>query len=186
MVVTMGRTYLAMRSNGWFIRAAIQREHMEITARHHLRSDEVDALRERIAEDFGVSLGDGTFEAVEFADSDRRIVLVDGEPTILRTDEGPVLTVRGANQVDPDRRIVVVDAGAIPFVSDGADVMRPGIVEGGSEIAPGDPVLIAEETHGKILAIGRSQVDGDELTGEQGKVIASIHHVGDDLYEFSG
>ena len=28
-------------------------------------------------------------------------------------------------------------------------------------------------------------VDGDEMVGDSGKVVASIHHVGDDLYEFS-
>lgn len=159
---------------------------MEITARHHLRSDEVSELREGIEAAFGVDLSGETFEAVEFADSDRRIVLVDGEPTIIRTPEGPVLTVRAANARDPDRRIIVVDAGAVAFVSDGADVMRPGIVDADADIAPGDPVLIAEETHEKILAVGRARVPGDDMLGDQGKVIDSIHHVGDDLYQYSG
>lgn len=158
---------------------------MEITARHHLRSDEVADIRSRIAADFGVELSGETFEAVEFAESDRRLVLVEGEPMILRTDDGPILTVRGANKVDADRRVVTVDSGAIPFVSDGADVMRPGIVEADDEIGAGEPVLIAEETHGKVLAVGRALVDGDDLLGDQGKVIESVHHVGDDLYEFT-
>lgn len=159
---------------------------MEIAARHHLRSDDVADIREGIESAFGVTLSGDSFEAVEFADSDRRLVLVEDEPMILRTPEGPVLTVRGANRLEPGRRIVVVDAGAIPFVSDGADVMRPGIVEADPDIAAGDPVLVAEESHGKILAIGRARTDGDDLAGDQGKVIDSIHHVGDDLYSFAG
>lgn len=158
---------------------------MEITARHHLRSDAVASIRDRIAEAFGVELAGETFEAVEFAESDRRLVLVDGEPTVLRTDDGPVLTVRGANQHQPTSRIVTVDEGAVPFVSDGADVMRPGIVEADELIEPGDPVLIAEETHGKVLAVGRARVAGTEMVGEQGKVVDSIHHVGDELYGFT-
>ncbi len=158
---------------------------MEITARHHLRSDDVAAITDRINADFGVDLDGETFEAVEFAESDRRLVLVDGDPMIVRTDHGPTLTVRGANALEPTRRVVTVDAGAVAFVSDGADVMRPGIVEADDEIEAGDFVVIAEETHGKILAIGRSDVDGAELLGDQGKVIRSIHHVGDDLYEFT-
>jgi PUA domain protein len=28
-------------------------------------------------------------------------------------------------------------------------------------------------------------VDGDDLLGDSGKVIASLHHVGDDLYGFT-
>lgn len=159
---------------------------MEITARHHLRSDEVAALRAGIEASFGVDLTGETYEAVEFAESDRRVVLMDGEPVVIRTDEGPVLTVRGANEVSPESHVVVVDAGAIPFVSDGADVMRPGIVEADEAIEPGDPVIIAEETHGKVLAIGRAQVPGSDMPGDSGKVIKSIHHVGDELYQFTG
>lgn len=158
---------------------------MEITARHHLRSDDVAAIRTRIESDFGVELDGETFEAVQFAESDRRLVLVDGEPMLLRTDEGPTLTVRGANALEPSRRIVTVDAGAVPFVSDGADVMRPGIVDADEDIDAGDYVLVAEETHGKVLGIGRAEAPGDELLGDQGRVIRSIHRVGDDLYEFT-
>jgi len=63
--------------------------------------------------------------------------------------------------------------------------MRPGIVEADPEIRADDLVVIAEETHGKVLAVGRALADGDEMVGDSGKVVESIHHVGDDLYEFS-
>lgn len=159
---------------------------MEITSRHHLRSDAVANLQDRIETLFGVSLEGDTFESVSFADTDREIVLVDGAPMVVELEEGAVLTVRGANATDPSRRIVVVDAGAVSFVSDGADIMRPGIVEADERIEPGDPVLVAEETHGKVLAVGLARAAGQELLGEQGKVIDTLHHVGDDVYEFSG
>jgi len=65
--------------------------------------------------------------------------------------------------------------------------MRPGIVEADSAIREGDLVVIAEETHEKVLAVGRALVvDGDNMVGDSGKVVESIHHVGDELYEFSG
>jgi PUA domain protein len=63
--------------------------------------------------------------------------------------------------------------------------MRPGIVDADESIAAGDLVVIAEESHGKVLAVGRSRVDGGDLLGDEGKVIDSIHHVGDDLYGLS-
>lgn len=158
---------------------------MEISSRHHLRSDEVRTLEERVEEALDVSLDGDAYELVELADSPFDLVLVDGEPDALYYEDEPFVTVRGANAHEPERGIVTVDAGAVSFVSDGADVMRPGIVGADDSIAEGDLVAIAEESHGKVLAIGRAMVDGSEMVGDSGKVVASIHHVGDDLYTFS-
>ncbi|MFB6149379.1 MAG: RNA-binding protein [Halobacteriales archaeon] len=157
---------------------------MEIASRHHLRSDAVDDLETILEEQLGVTLAADSYELVELADEPIDIVLVDGEPAVFYVDDEPFLTVKGANMYPPQQRVVTVDAGAVQFVSDGADVMRPGIVEADPNIEPDDLVVIAEETHGKVLAIGRSRVSGEEMTGEQGKVIDSIHHVGDELFEF--
>ncbi len=158
---------------------------MQVKSRHHLRSDAVDEIERTLAEELGIDLAGETYERVEFADADRDLVLVDGDPFVLYFDGEPFLTVRGANAHPPEKHVVTVDAGAISFVSDGADVMRPGITEADPDIAPGDLVAIAEETHGKILAIGRAMAEGSEMTGESGKVVESLHHVGDDLYAFS-
>jgi len=158
---------------------------MEVKSRHHLRGDEIDEIVAAIEDGLGVTVEGDTFEDVELADSDRRIVLVDGEPYVAFFDDEPFLTVNGAQAFTPERNVVTVDAGAISFVSDGADVMRPGIVEADASIAEGDLVAVAEETHGKVLAIGRALVDGDAMAGDGGKVIESLHHVGDDLFEFS-
>ena len=161
---------------------------MDVKSRHHLRSDAITAIQEGIEAELGVTVDADNFEKVEFDDSDWNVVLVDGEPLVLYVDdaeEEPFLTVRGANEFPPTTRIVTVDAGAIQFVSDGADVMRPGIVEADEIIEAGDLVVINEEGHGKFLAIGRALVDGPEMVGEEGRVVESIHHVGDDLYELT-
>ncbi len=158
---------------------------MEIRSRHHLRSDAVRDLEGTLEDQFGVDLVGDSFELVEFADAEVEVVLVDGQPLVAYFEADIAPTVQGANVLDPDRHLVTVDAGAISFVSDGADIMRPGIVEADEEIQPGDLVVIVEETHGKALAIGRSRVEGTDLTGSEGKVIDSIHHVGDELFEFS-
>ncbi|WP_255168940.1 RNA-binding protein [Natrononativus amylolyticus] len=159
---------------------------MQVKSRHHLRSDAVSDLETAIAEKLGVTLDGDSYERVEFEESDTEVVLVDGEPHVTYFDGEPFLTVRGANAYEPDRRDVVVDAGAVSFVSDGADVMRPGITRADGEISPDDLVVIAEESHGKILAVGRARVHGSEMTGSEGKVIDSLHHVGDELFEFTG
>jgi len=162
---------------------------MEVKSRHHLRSDAVSEIREALAAKLGVDLDADAFEKVELTGGDWNVVLVDGEPLVLyvegRGGNEPFLTVRGANAYPPTERIVTVDAGAIQFVSNGADVMRPGIIEADESISEGDLVVINEESHGKFLAIGRALVDGPEMLGDEGRVVESIHHVGDDLYELA-
>jgi PUA domain protein len=156
---------------------------MQVKSRHHLRSDEVARVRDAIEAALGVRIEGDSFERVEFDNAETDLVLVDGEPLVAYFDGEPFLTVRGANAFPPERRTVTVDAGAVSFVSDGADVMRPGIVEADDVIDPEELVVIVEETHGKALAVGRSRVAGDELVGDSGKVVDSVHHVGDELYQ---
>ena len=158
---------------------------MEISSRHHLRSDAVRDLEDALADGFGIAFDADGYELVEFADEETGLVLADGEPLAVYFDGEPAPTVRGANTADPTKRIVTVDAGAVSFVSDGADVMRPGITETTDDIDVGDLVLVAEEAHGKVLAVGRARVPSEEMLGDSGKVVDSIHHVGDDLYAFT-
>jgi PUA domain protein len=158
---------------------------MDVKSRHHLRSDAVEEIRDAVAAKLGVDIEADSFEKVELEDGDWDVVLVDGDPLVLYLDGEPFLTVRGANTFPPTARIVTVDAGAIEFVSNGADVMRPGIVEADDAIAEGDLVVVAEETHGKVLAVGRALVDAEDMTGQEGRVVESIHHVGDDLFELA-
>jgi arCOG04150 universal archaeal PUA-domain protein len=158
---------------------------MEVSSRHHLRSDAIDDLQESLADSLGVEITGDTFELVELDGTEFDIVLVDGEQLVAYVDDEPFLTVDGANEFPPQHGIVTVDDGAVSFVSDGADVMRPGIVEVDDGIETGDLVAIAEETHGKVLAIGRAKTDSDDMPGDSGKVVDSIHYVGDDLYTFS-
>ena len=158
---------------------------MDVKSRHHLRSDAADDIRESLAATLGVAVDADSFEAVELVEADWEVVLVDGEPLVLYLDGEPFVTVQGANALSPERRVVTVDAGAIEFVSNGADIMRPGVVEADPGIDQGELVVVAEETHGKFLAVGRALTDGADMVGDQGRVVESIHHVGDDLFDLS-
>lgn len=158
---------------------------MDVRSRHHLRSDEVRRLTETVREALGVELDAESYELVELEDGPVDVVLLDGAVHACYHEDRPFLTVRGANAYPPTRRVVTVDAGAVSFVGDGADVMRPGVVEADETIGAGDLVVVAEETHGKVLAVGEALVEGAEMRGEQGRVVESLHHVGDDLYELT-
>jgi PUA-domain protein len=111
------------------------------------------------------------------------LILVDGKPLLFEIEEQLFPTVRGAIEMKLNKRIVTVDKGAVRFVSNGADVMTPGIVEADSEIKEGDFVIIIEEAHRKPLAIGKALMSGLQMVEtDSGKAIKSITHVGDKLW----
>jgi predicted RNA-binding protein (TIGR00451 family) len=74
----------------------------------------------------------------------------------------------------------VVDEGAIRFMLNGADVMRPGIRKLDDWGGAGKLVVIREEKKGRAIAVGTSMVSGSEaLTMTKGGCVKNLHHVGD-------
>ena len=95
----------------------------------------------------------------------------------------PVLTLLLNNQVD--LKTVVVDMGAIRFVTNGADVMRPGITKIDPDIKKGNIIKIVDETHGRALAVGKALFDAKEMEQKtSGKVLANLHTIKDSVWEF--
>ncbi len=79
---------------------------------------------------------------------------------------------------------VIVDKGAIKFVCNGADIMRPGIVKVEGEFGKESIISIKEELHGKFIAVGASILPSVEiLASERGAMIRNLHFVGDRLWE---
>ncbi len=72
--------------------------------------------------------------------------------------------------------------GAVKFVVNGADIMRPGIVEI-ADVNEGEYVVIVDENNRKALAVGIALYSGEEMKQKDGgKVIKNIHYVGDELW----
>jgi predicted RNA-binding protein (TIGR00451 family) len=79
---------------------------------------------------------------------------------------------------------IVVDAGAVRFVSSGADVMRPGIVNIPVDLALGEAVRVVDEKNKVALAIGIALFCGAEMQSmAAGKAVRTAHHVGDKLWK---
>ena len=156
---------------------------MKIKSRNVLRKTDQKALVNDIAEAFGdaSAFADKKLEYVESDECD--FIFVDGEPLLFKIEGKIFPTVRGALKLNPARRKVVVDPGAVKFLINGADVMSPGIVAADPYIKEGDLVIIAEEAHGKALAIGRALVPGRDMVGGKGKAVKSIHYVGDEIWK---
>lgn len=78
---------------------------------------------------------------------------------------------------------VVVDSGAIKFICNGANVMRPGI-KNFTKFDKDHIVCVVEETHNKFLAVGRSLVSSDELSSiTKGEVVKNLHYISDRFWE---
>ena len=78
---------------------------------------------------------------------------------------------------------VLVDMGAVKFMCNGANVMRPGI-RSHSEFDMEQVVCVIEESQHKFLAVGKSLVPSSELeTMEKGKVIKNMHYISDKYWE---
>jgi PUA-domain protein len=156
---------------------------MKVKSRHHLKGSDARKIIAKI-EPFLEDSSRLRRASLEMAISDDGVdlIFIDGRPLMMIVEEQPFFTVLGAIELMPNKRLVVVDAGAVRFVVNGADIMKPGIVSADPEIAIGDLVVIVEERHKKPLAIGRALVAGTEMKGE-GKAVKSLHHVGDVIWK---
>ena len=157
---------------------------LKIKSRVQLRKNVKNQLVKELVSLFGEGvsgLADSNFE--KLTTDEYTLILVGGKPLIFEIEGQLFPTVRGALELGLKQRLVVVDKGAVRFVSKGADIMSPGIVDADPEIKEGDLVIIVEETHGKALAIGRALMDGAVMgQADSGKAIKSVTYVGDKLW----
>ena len=118
-------------------------------------------------------------------DDGSRVILVEGEIIFFETDGVLIPTLRALLGEVVSIPKVTVDMGAVKFVVNGADIMRPGITQIEDGIKAGSIVAIVDERHGKPLAVGVSKMSSEGLrSAVSGKVIQSKHHIGDKLWEF--
>ena len=148
--------------------------------RHMLRKKEAKRIAKSLIETTGVEIK-GSMERVEI--DGRVVILVNGEPLILEHDGRYYLTVYGLLKFKPSKGKVVVDEGAMPHIINGADVMKPGIVEADENIKAGDFVYVVVEKKETPLAVGIALVDGSEMVGGKGKAVKNIHHLKDKIWK---
>lgn len=78
---------------------------------------------------------------------------------------------------------VMVDMGAVKFMCNGANVMRPGI-KNYSDFEEGQIVCVIEESQHKFLAVGKALVSSAEMeTMQKGEVVKNLHYISDKFWE---
>ena len=121
-----------------------------------------------------------------YKDVEGELIFIEGEPMLYKFNKNWIYTInclyKGLNL--NTYKSITIDKGAIRFISNGADVMRPGITHIEENIEKNEIIIIKEETHNKILAIGSSLYNTNELKETKtGKVIKNILYVGDNIWK---
>lgn len=159
---------------------------MAVRNRHRIRDKDAESYLRHLQEAFGMEPFDGPLEE---GTADLGPVLLAGGRVVAARVAGPEddrfwPTVHGMLMRAPSRAWVTVDMGAVPHVTNGADVMAPGIVDADPAVAEGDPVWVRDERNQRPLAVGRALTDGPAMVeATSGKAVATLHHVGDELFE---
>ncbi len=124
-----------------------------------------------------------TIEIVE--DTRGTLILQEGEPVLLLHQDSWIPTLQSLYKNNFLKKITV-DVGAIKFVCSGADVMRPGITKIEDAIFKDSPVVVVDEKYGKLLAVGISLFNSEEMRNmDKGKTVKNLHYVGDWIWNFN-
>jgi PUA-domain protein len=153
--------------------------------RHSIRKSQVSALFAGLHEQIGKSAELFMNDRVELLETNAgfALYLIDKKPQIMDSGAWVFPTLKGLLEHPVPERRVVVDSGAVAFVVNGADIMRPGIVSVSDDVRAGCPVQVVEERHGKPLALGIALYDSGEIMERgSGKMVKTIHYIGDELW----
>lgn len=121
-------------------------------------------------------------DQVELVEDTYKIILLNKKPAFFYYQEKIVPTLKLLQENNVLKK-VTVDMGAVKFVINGADIMRPGIVEIEEGISKEDFVSVVDKNNKKPLAVGIALFSGEEMKNmASGKAIKNIHYVGDELW----
>ncbi len=118
-----------------------------------------------------------------FEDDHHKLLLLNKEPAFFWYAQQWIPTLKLLQKKVLLKKITV-DMGAVKFIVNGADVMRPGIVEIEVGIQKDDFIVIIDQNNKKPLAVGIALFDAEEMRAlQKGKVIKTIHYVGDEVWK---
>jgi PUA domain protein len=143
------------------------------------RHDSMDMVG-KVEASTGLALGLGKSAQAKCEEPEEGVVFVNLDGfTFVQTGEGylPFLGSKETLDLFPS---ATVDEGAIKFMLNGADVMRPGIKSFDQWGDAGRIVVVKEEKKGRAIAIGKATVSsGDATSMTKGVCLKNVHHAGD-------
>ncbi|MHA1409278.1 MAG: DUF1947 domain-containing protein [Candidatus Odinarchaeia archaeon] len=162
---------------------------MEVKTRHYINSKKIRELNKKIIEVYPFLEGEVSLrnKKVEFIETDEGVILyaVNNELHWLEKNDFLLPSINLLNKGLSFMK-AVVDMGAVPYISKGADVMAPGIVVFPENLDKLTTVKIVDEKHGKTIAIGQTLVTSAEfMKMKKGKAIKILHYVGDNIWKIA-
>ncbi|HJJ96056.1 MAG TPA: RNA-binding protein [Methanocorpusculum sp.] len=158
---------------------------LTIKKRHAIKKSQLSSLMKKLGESIGgdAALYDAPMIEIAETASKFNIYIIDKKPLIMEQDTWAFPTLRGAVLRPFSGRRIVVDMGAVPYMINGADVMRPGIVSVTDDVVAGSPALVVDESHDKPLAVVIPLYDAAGIIAlEKGKAAKNMHYIGDELW----
>ncbi|MBN2153948.1 MAG: RNA-binding protein [Candidatus Lokiarchaeota archaeon] len=156
---------------------------MTIKTRAFLDKKRTRAFKEEMTRKFGERVADYITENIEEGglDNGGAVILIKKVPRFFKEkgrDAEWIPFVDVAREIKMKR--VVVDQPAVPYITNGADVMRPGIVRIDDDVEKGDFLAIVDEKNQVPIAIGKAMFGAaDVVSMDKGKAIKTVHHAGD-------
>ena len=163
---------------------------MKIKQRHFIKSSEIKSLKEEILNHYDEKFIDQIFpkksrvEIILTEDGDT-LYAINDVLKLWKSSDGfiPVLTLLLGKKID--LKTIIVDMGAVKYVANGADIMRPGITNIDPKIKKGEIIEIVDEKNHRSLAVGKAMFGAKDMEAKtSGKVIKNLHTVNDNIWTF--
>jgi PUA-domain protein len=159
---------------------------IKIKNKHSLKSKEIKEFFSEVKKKFLIDFYDNNVKVETGFIDDIKMIFIDDEPCFMMIDGKLFFTLQGVMKFKPPEKFIIVDMGAVKFITSGADLMAPGIVNADGNIQKDDHVWICDEHHKKPLATGIAIMNGEEMIREKkGKSVKIIHYVGDKYWNLS-
>ena len=150
-----------------------------------LRGSDIKKLSKEFNETYNLDIIDKKDKIETIDIEDKKILLKNNKPIMFLHNKDWIPTLKLILEIPNVLKKITVDAGAVKFIVNGADIMRPGITTIDENIKEGEYITIIEETHNKPLAVGKALFNTEEMKlKESGKVIENLHYVGDTIWSF--
>ncbi|MHA1731512.1 MAG: PUA domain-containing protein [Promethearchaeota archaeon] len=164
---------------------------MKVRQRNFIKKGDVRVLLDQLKASFGEAVA-GTIvpnkakvERLRLDDGGE-LLAVNGELVLWKEGKEFIPLLTALLKSPSLLKAVTVDMGALKFVTNGADVMRPGVVSVDEGIEEGAIVKVVDERHHKPVAVGRALYDRDSILARtSGKVVKNLHTASDKLWKFT-
>jgi PUA domain protein len=125
-------------------------------------------------------------DLVEIAeDVKNKVIRCNNEALFFYLGGDIIPSVRALLAKELNIKSVSVDMGAVKFVVNGADIMRPGIAAFEEGIEVGELVKIVDINNKKPLALGKALMNSEEMRNtSSGKSVENLHYIGDRIWNF--